>query len=836
MNHADSYSDLFSIPALHYAWARTEESDGCAGVDGITLSRFNDYLDVELNRLSEELITDTYEPLPVVRFLAEKRDGGHRPLCVLAVRDRVAQNAVIAHILPRFEAEFEVCSYAYRKGRSVQQALAQIEQLREAGFTWVVDADITAYFDNVDHGLLMSRVRELVGQPPVLKLIEKWIAPKVYDGHVITQMEKGLPQGAPISPMLANLYLDTFDEQMLHSHQKLVRFADDFLVLCKSRPRAEDALRLTKSLLSGLRLTLNDEKTRVTNFAEGFKYLGATFTRSLVLVPPPRRNVAALQADVLMPPPLPILRASSGRAARPSFNAGMREGMREAFDEISVREVPSYFAPDFRRQKSEAGGRKSEGGRQNAVGRGPESEVGSQRSDDAVVSPDNSVRELQRSSMFVEDSSQQEPTPSGVECVIEDAASPEKKLVVPPSGGSLLSEKKLVVPASGGSLLVNSEAVSYELPPEGGTTNDELPPEGVTTEPGTEAGTTNGMPPPALFTLRTLYLHEHGAVLRCEDDHLRVSKDDVELLSVPAFKLDQIMLFGNSLITTPAMRFCLRHDIPIVLLSGRGDFFGTIESTGNQNVLLHQQQFLRVADSQFVLETARQIVAGKIANSRALLQRRQRAGSDKQLANAIRALGDIGSSLLDAEIIDEVRGYEGAASAAYFAGLSACFQEGFTFTQRTRRPPLDPVNAMLSFGYTLLFYNIYAIVRARGLSPYVGTLHSLKQGHPALCSDLIEEFRAPIVDSLVTTLVNKRIVTPADFHSTQMEGKVRGCFLTDSARKVFVAQFEHRLNTLVRHPRAGLRTTWRGCIDIQVGHFIQVLRGDAERYWAIEIR
>jgi group II intron reverse transcriptase/maturase/CRISPR-associated endonuclease Cas1 len=788
MNQADSYSDLFTLPALHYAWARTEESDGCAGVDGVTLSRFNDYLDTELNRLSEELTADTYEPLPVVRFLAEKRDGGQRPLCVLAVRDRVAQNAVIAHILPRFEAEFEACSYAYRRGRSVAQALAQIERLREAGYTWVVDADITAYFDNVDHGLLMSRVRELVEQPRVLKLIEKWIAPKVYDGHNITQMDKGLPQGAPISPMLANLYLDTFDEQMLHSQQKLVRFADDFLVLCKSRPKADDALRLTKSLLSGLRLTLNDEKTRVTNFAEGFKYLGATFTRSLCLVPPPRRNVAALQADVMMPPPLPILRVNSGRAARQSFNPGMREGMREAFDEISGREVPSYFAADFRRQRSEVRGQKSEAGDQRSEVRGQKTEDRGQKS--AVRSQGSEIRSL----------------------------------TLNPELGTLNSEPESL----------NAELGTLNSKPE--TRNQKTQTSLPEPETSNQQPETPGMPPPTLFTLRTLYLHEHGAVLRCEDEHLRVSKDDVELLSVPAFKLDQIVLFGNSQITTPAMKFCLRNDIPIILLSGRGEFYGTLESTGNQNVLLHQQQFLRSADSAFVLETARQIVGGKIANYHALLQRRQRAGPDKRLANSIRALGDIASSLVDAESIAEVRGYEGAASAAYFAGLSVCFQEGFTFTQRTRRPPLDPVNAMLSFGYTLLFYNIYAIVRARGLTPYVGTLHSLKQGHPALCSDLIEEFRAPIVDSLVTTLVNKRIVTPADFYLGQMDGKGRGCFLTDAARRVFVAQFEHRMNTLVQHPRARLRTTWRGCIDLQVGHFIQALRGEADRYWPIEIR
>jgi hypothetical protein len=168
--------------------------------------------------------------------------------------------------------------------------------------------------------------------------------------------------------------------------------------------------------------------------------------------------------------------------------------------------------------------------------------------------------------------------------------------ISPPRGGAA-PENELVVPPSGGNLRANSTPNAYAPAPEGGTTNGELPAEG-----GTTNSTTNDMPPPTLFTLRTLYLHEHGAVLRCEDDHLRVSKDDVELLSVPAFKLDQIVLFGNSQVTTPAMKFCLRNDIPIILLSGRGEFFGTLESTGNQNVLLHQQQFFRASDPLFVLE------------------------------------------------------------------------------------------------------------------------------------------------------------------------------------------------------------------------------------------
>jgi CRISPR-associated protein Cas1 len=382
------------------------------------------------------------------------------------------------------------------------------------------------------------------------------------------------------------------------------------------------------------------------------------------------------------------------------------------------------------------------------------------------------------------------------------------------------------------------------------------------------------MPPPALCTLRTLYIHEHGAVIRCEDEHLRIMKDEVEVLSLPAFKIDQIILFGNSQVTTGAMKFCLRHNIPIIVLNGFGRFFGTIESSGNQNVLLQQIQFARLANPEFVLDTARQIVSGKISNSRALLQRRQRQSADDRLVKAINELSAIRSRLSAATTLDELRGYEGAASASYFSGFAACLPASFGFRKRTRQPPLDPVNALLSFGYTLLFYNIYAIARARGLSPYVGMLHALRQGHPALCSDLIEELRAPVVDSLVTGLLNKLIFTPADFYYDDARSaassataetlpvadlpsapssailpaagsqhippppppEARACYLTDKARRTFVAQFERRLQTVVLHPRAGIRTTWRGCIDIQIGHLIQVLRGEAPAYLPLEIR
>ena len=552
------YRQLCRLSTLRAAWTRVEESDGCAGIDSVTISRFADNLDRELLRLSDELAGSQYKPLPLMRFFITKSDGGQRPLSVPVVRDRVAQSAVLILIEPRFEQEFENCSFAYRKGHSVQQALQQVERLREAGYAWVVEADITAYFDNVDHTLLFARVAELVPDEKVMELIRLWVAARIYDGRQLTKLTKGLPQGSPLSPLLANLYLDTFDDQMLSAGQQLVRFADDFLILCKTKPRADQALKLTRQVMEELRLTLNDEKTRVTNFTEGFKYLGASFAGGFYFVPPRRRRDTATHSDVTLPPALPILRAP--RRDRQPFNTAIKDAMMEAFEEVAPIEIPTFFS------KSRA----NSGDSSPLFGGAPDDHSPTESSGLSLVSG----------------------IPEPFESAGAFDSSPPDRLGNAPS----------------------SEPPSDEPPP---------PP----SEPP--------LPPPSLCTLRTLYVHEHGAVIRCEDQHLRIMKDEIEVLSLATFKIDQIILFGNSQVTTGAMKFCLRHNIPIIVLNGFGRFFGAVESTGNQNVLLQQKQFERLNDMQFVLQTARHIVAGKISNSRALLQRRRRQSTGEGLVKAI---------------------------------------------------------------------------------------------------------------------------------------------------------------------------------------------------------
>ena len=301
---------------LQEAWRRVRDNRGCAGVDGVTVEDFESGLALELGRLQDELSRETYRPLPLLRILVEKGDpsasaagagpagGEARALCIPAVRDRVAQAAVLSIIDPILEAQFEQCSFAYRKGRSVRQAVYRIKELRDEGYQWVVDADIDAFFDSIDHDLLLAKVDHFIADLGLQRLLGLWVRAEVWDGQAVTQLTRGIPLGSVVSPILANLFLDDLDEELLRRGLKLVRYADDFVILSKHRAQAEAALELSDTILELLHLDLDDEKTTIVHFDQGFKYLGVVFVRSLIMVPfeKPMRERRVL----FRPPPLDL--------------------------------------------------------------------------------------------------------------------------------------------------------------------------------------------------------------------------------------------------------------------------------------------------------------------------------------------------------------------------------------------------------------------------------------------------------------------------------------------------------------------------------------------------
>ena len=281
IKHSTGYKSLFqraiSLDALRAALAVSFHKGKATGGDGETLEQFAAGGEPRLLRLHEELASGLYQPGPLRRFAIPKSRGpGERVLSIPAIVDRIVQRAVATVLSERLEPEFEEHSYAYRSGRSVQQAVARVAALRNAGYTFVVDADIRAYFDEVPHKILLSKLRALNLETEFVSLIESVLQSFSTNGI-------GLAQGSPISPVLANLYLDALDELFEKSPVRIVRFADDFVLLTKTKPGAEEAMGRARTLLAEHGLILHAEKTRIVEFDQAFTFLGHLFVRSVVL-------------------------------------------------------------------------------------------------------------------------------------------------------------------------------------------------------------------------------------------------------------------------------------------------------------------------------------------------------------------------------------------------------------------------------------------------------------------------------------------------------------------------------------------------------------------------
>ena len=275
------YDRIFRPDVLTRAWQEVRANKGSAGVDGVSIE------DVErqgvgwfLRSLWLDLKAGEYRPKPVLRVYIPKPDGRQRPLGIPTVRDRVVQQACKIVMEPIFEASFEDCSHGFRPKRSALQAVEEIKQNLVRGW-WVVDADIQGYFDAIDHDILMSLVGKRVGDRRVLKLIRGWLKAGVVEEGRWQASESGSPQGGVISPLLANIYLHVLDRIWTTRHGtlgRLVRYADDFVIICRSKWQAERALRVVRGILDRLRLVLSPTKTRVVDAGrEGFEFLGFHF-------------------------------------------------------------------------------------------------------------------------------------------------------------------------------------------------------------------------------------------------------------------------------------------------------------------------------------------------------------------------------------------------------------------------------------------------------------------------------------------------------------------------------------------------------------------------------
>jgi CRISPR-associated protein Cas1 len=334
-----------------------------------------------------------------------------------------------------------------------------------------------------------------------------------------------------------------------------------------------------------------------------------------------------------------------------------------------------------------------------------------------------------------------------------------------------------------------------------------------------------------------LYLQEPGSHVGKRSEHLVVRKDNKEINRVPIHAVRQVVVFGNVQVSTQALETLLANEVPVTYLTGHGRFIGSFAPPPAKNVSLREAQFRLFADPAACLALSKAVVRAKLTNQRALLMRSLRGEGDRGSDEpAARGLADLLRKLDGAAAPESVLGLEGQGAALYFGEFARFLKQppggrGFDFTSRNRRPPRDPVNALLSFAYALLTKDCFAAVCAVGFDPYKGFFHQNRHGKPSLALDLLEEFRPVIADSVVLTLINTETLSPGDFVTWR-----DACQLGEAGRKKFFAAYEQRKATIVTHPVYGYKMSYARMLEVQARMLAAFVRGSVPAYAGFTVR
>ncbi|MBX6423224.1 CRISPR-associated endonuclease Cas1 [Thermosulfurimonas sp. F29] len=332
-----------------------------------------------------------------------------------------------------------------------------------------------------------------------------------------------------------------------------------------------------------------------------------------------------------------------------------------------------------------------------------------------------------------------------------------------------------------------------------------------------------------------LYLTEQGLKVSREGERLKLEighkKEEVRLAEV-----DQVVVFGRVSFTAPALQTLLKRGIQVHFLTLSGKYLGKLSTPFGKNIELRLHQFRTFHDPTRRIQLARAFVHGKIHNQREYLVRQKRRLGETSLEGPIFHLKRALTELPAAKNVEEIFGIEGMASRHYFEGLGTLLKRsGFEFRERTRRPPRDPVNALLSLGYTLLLSRIWSLVETAGLDPYLGFLHSPDYGKPSLVLDLMEEWRPVIVDTVVIRVLNWKTIKPEDFTQETFPDEeepkeIQPVKLGRAGLKKFVKQFQERLKEEALYPPRGKRFRYADILREQVYLLARVLKGESPEY------
>ena len=326
----------------------------------------------------------------------------------------------------------------------------------------------------------------------------------------------------------------------------------------------------------------------------------------------------------------------------------------------------------------------------------------------------------------------------------------------------------------------------------------------------------------------TVYVTEQDAFIGKIDERLSIKANKETLLDVPLIKIDGVVVIGRATVSPAAIFELLERHIPLSFLTITGRYLGRLEPEVTKNIFVRKAQWQAIGESPQAVHGVRGFVRGKLKNYRHTLLRRQRECSEIDLQAHITRLESAIAPIDKTNAIDSLRGLEGAGSAAYFG----CFDQlikgsEFEFKNRNRRPPTDPVNALLSLGYSLLRHDVQGALNIVGFDPYLGYLHVERYGRPSLALDLMEEFRPLVVDAIVLAALNKRSLVPGDFTTEPLSNAVS---LTKEGLRTFLRLYELKKQSKFKHPVLQKQCTYREAFEIQARLLAKYLMGEIEKY------
>lgn len=331
-----------------------------------------------------------------------------------------------------------------------------------------------------------------------------------------------------------------------------------------------------------------------------------------------------------------------------------------------------------------------------------------------------------------------------------------------------------------------------------------------------------------------LYITENGAKVSVKGGHFIVECKDGSERFVPKETLESMMIFGNVYLTVPCIKECMERGISVSMFSTTGKYFGRIESTSHINAKRLKQQAYLSDKEEMRIQFSKKIILNKIHNQRVLLNRYQRS-TGKDIHEQVQAMKIHEKKISQCNSIEQVMGYEGNAARQYFLALSKMVKEDFKFSGRNKRPPKDAFNSMISLGYTILMYEIMGEIENRGISPYVGFMHKDIERHPTLASDLLEEWRAVIVDATVMSIIQGNEISISEFEKDEETGAM---IISKKGVNIFIKKLEKKLQSnmnyleYLEHPVSFRRAIWW-----QVGSIVKCIdKGNFDEYAPIRIR